>query len=69
MENMFQSTYLYKVRHYLTFVPVPLIGFQSTYLYKVRPFVEFFSTDDEQFQSTYLYKVRQNIFGWTVASM
>ena len=32
----FQSTYLYKVRHFLACKPCCQIKFQSTYLYKVR---------------------------------
>ena len=57
--KVFQSTYLYKVRHDILLACNVLILFQSTYLYKVRPHICFHPLAICQFQSTYLYKVRQ----------
>ena len=58
---MFQSTYLYKVRQTLCFVPAFVVWFQSTYLYKVRPAFQIRFQQIRKFQSTYLYKVRHRL--------
>ena len=56
---MFQSTYLYKVRHTLGIIILLVLLFQSTYLYKVRPdWLPSPGGIAKLFQSTYLYKVR-----------
>ena len=59
---MFQSTYLYKVRHQHAIQEARLNQFQSTYLYKVRHICKTTVHDKVTFQSTYLYKVRRQTF-------
>ena len=56
--NVFQSTYLYKVRRIDILDLEIKVKFQSTYLYKVRRLAGVVVVPEEEFQSTYLYKVR-----------
>ena len=66
--SVFQSTYLYKVRHGSLWSLSPEEMFQSTYLYKVRPFDCCSDGNRYSFQSTYLYKVRPLLTRfWTLA--
>ena len=59
---MFQSTYLYKVRHNEFSHKILSRQFQSTYLYKVRRMIATIRGGGRRFQSTYLYKVRRFCF-------